>query len=293
MNKNFNYEDSFMGVFTDISLKKEEHLAKTDYRFFALKDFIKVKKGIFLDIGCGGGSFTQTVASYYPKAKLYGCDISRKAIFYANKMSGGKVKYAVIKNNKLPYKDNFFDVCVCLDVVEHVPDCNFFLSEISRVLKKHGLCYFAIPCEGQTGTLTAFFQKIKFGDQLTNKFFGHIHPEFTHQVVSNLLVANNFQITHTLYSSHLLSQILQFFQYFLPKILLELVLGAKRADRYADKTIIAGTSAKNKNDPFMLLRLIWLKLIEVSSKISFLELLLFKKMSFTSLKVLILAKNNK
>src|SRR5258708_13430823 len=109
MEANFDYEDVFMGVMEG---KQKSYLRtfKDDYRLKLLTQAITKESGTILDIGCGGGITTESLAYYYPKAKLYGCDVSKSAIDYAKKFGSGKVTYAVIKDKKLPYKNDTFDL---------------------------------------------------------------------------------------------------------------------------------------------------------------------------------------
>lgn len=252
-NKKFDYEEVFMGVHDK---KKSSYFRSfnDDYRLRSLVKTIKLTKGNLLDVGSGGGIFTESLQYYYPKTKLYGCDISKKAIFYAKKLGSGKVTYDVIKGKKLPYKDNYFDVCICFDVLEHVPDANFFLNEIKRVLKKKGKFFLIVPCEGQKYTYTWFFQKIQHGQNLTNQYFGHIHPEFTYKVVIDLLKKHNFKIKNIAYSEHLFYQLTHLFIFFLPKFLLKQFFGDSVASEYTNSSLIS--SPKN-NNPLMIIRKVW------------------------------------
>lgn len=45
----------------------------------------------------------------------------------------------------LSFPDNQFDLIVCLEVLEHVPDYSKAIEEVSRVLKKGGLFIFSVP----------------------------------------------------------------------------------------------------------------------------------------------------
>ena len=154
----FDYDETFMGV----SKKKDFHTTFIeDYRLQRLTEFLELEEGKLLDIGCGGGITTEALSSYYPNVALYGCDVSSSALKYAQKYGSGKVVYKQIIKNKLPFKDNYFDACIALDVIEHVPNIDFFLEEINRVLKKKGQFFSHTPVEGQPFTLTWFWGKIK------------------------------------------------------------------------------------------------------------------------------------
>ncbi len=218
---------------------------------------IALQKGSILDIGCGGGLIAESLPYYYPNASIYGCDVSRTAISYAKKLGSGNVKYAVIHNGTFPYKSNFFDVCICLDVLEHVPDIGIFLKEVRRVLQKDGKFFLIVPCEGQPFTYTWLFQKIHVGQHLTFRQFGHIHPEFTHASVVKLLELHGFAIKEKAYSEHLFYQLMHLLLFTAPKVMLEIVLG-KKSDEYTNSSLIR--SPKSKRDILMIVRAVWFKL---------------------------------
>lgn len=252
----FDYEDVFMGVREE----KSETYIRTfaeDYRLRSLTRSVALEKGKILDIGCGGGLIAESLPYYYPKAEIYGCDVSKTAIAYAKKLGSGKVTYAVIKNRRFPYNNNYFDVCLCLDVLEHVPDVDYFLNEVRRVLKKNAKFFLIVPCEGQPFTYTWFFQKIRFGENLTFRQFGHIHPEFTHKTVMRMLVKHGFIIQKLAFSEHAFYQIMHLLLFTAPKVMLEMFLGNK-SEEYTNASLIR--SPKIKNDFFMIVRSVWFKL---------------------------------
>lgn len=288
MSKNFDYNEVFMGVMT--GKKKSYRISfKDEYRLKRLTEAVKLKSGRLLDIGCGGGILTESLPYYYPKAKIFGCDVSKPAISYAKKFGSGKVTYDTLLGKKLPYKDNFFDVCICLDVMEHIPDVSFFLKEVRRTLKKNGRFFLLVPCEGQPFTFTWFFQKIKLGSKLTFKSWGHIHPEFTHSSVANLLKKHGFFINKKTYSEHLLYQIVDLFMYFLPKQIMEVFFG-KNAEKYMDRGVIKKkVEGSRKSDPMDLVRKIWLSIGKIIDNVTNLETETLKKMPFTAWKIHILA----
>jgi SAM-dependent methyltransferase len=289
MEEQFDYENIFMGVME----KKKTNYLRTfadDYRIKRLTELLKLKSGRILDIGCGGGITTESLPYYYQNLDYFGCDVSKSAIEYAKKRGSGKVRYAVIRGKKLPYKDNYFDACICLDVMEHIPDVEFFLNEVKRILKKDGQFFLLLPCEGQPFTFTWLFQKIRIGSRLTFSRYGHIHPEFTHRYVENLLKKHGFTIKDKMYSEHLLYQIFSVFLYFLPTELLRIFLG-KKADQYSDSGVIRHKKNKKKGfDPILLLRNFWLSLTRVTRNITAWELDTFKRSPVTAWKLIVLAK---
>lgn len=69
---------------------------------------------------------------------VFGCDIS-KASKEACEVEGIPFKLVNFVKNKLPYKDNSFDVVYSKSVIEHMPDALYFVSECKRVLKPGGI----------------------------------------------------------------------------------------------------------------------------------------------------------
>ncbi len=291
MSEEFNYEEVFMGV---REKKPSSYLRtfKDDYRLKLLTSMAKVKGGRILDIGCGGGITTESLSHYYPKSELYGCDVSAQAINYARRLGSGSVKYAVIRKKKLPYKDNFFDLCVCLDVMEHVPDVPFFLKEVKRILKPGGKFFILVPCEGQSFTHTWLWQKIGIGKTMTFRRYGHIHPEFTHKNVLELLNSSGLKVSKVAYSEHFIFQLISVFTYFLPLEIMDQVLG-KKADLYTDSGVIRHKKKKRKVDPMLLFRYAWLGLIKALRYGTSWEIDLMKKNSFTAWKLIAVAKKSK
>lgn len=53
--------------------------------------------------------------------------------------------YKKVKNTDLPFKDNYFDIVISNQIIEHIKDKNNHINEIYRVLKKDGVCYLATP----------------------------------------------------------------------------------------------------------------------------------------------------
>ena len=81
-----------------------------------------------LDIGCG------YTANKYANVV---CDTQDLTEFYKNK------KFILLREKKLPFKDNEFDFVIASHVLEHVEDPTFFLNEIQRISSKGG--YIEVP----------------------------------------------------------------------------------------------------------------------------------------------------
>lgn len=100
-----------------------------------------------LDYGCGNGLFYPLLKSLFPKAKIYGADISSVALDqFKNKYLEIDNKISLINNDKTDFPNNCFDVVVSIEVMEHVVNLSKYLAEINRVLKKGGVFIWTTPC---------------------------------------------------------------------------------------------------------------------------------------------------
>ncbi len=94
----------------------------------------KFKTNSVLDIGCGTGYITKRISLVKPK--VIGCDIDKEKLVLAKKYTKNKIRFKHVNDKKLPFKDNSFDLIICSEVLEHIEDIDFFLTEIKRVGKK-------------------------------------------------------------------------------------------------------------------------------------------------------------
>ncbi|MFH0832258.1 MAG: class I SAM-dependent methyltransferase [Candidatus Aenigmatarchaeota archaeon] len=153
-----------------------------------IKEFLPVSKGKkVLDIGCHVGRW----AKFFPEADYYGVDIS-DSVKIAKK-NGLKVRQHDITKG-FPYKSNYFDILFARDVIEHIADVNFFLSECHRILKKGGYFVFTTPNVASINTrlrLLFFGQTPTYISSLEN--LGHVHI-FSSGDLRFLLKKNKFKV---------------------------------------------------------------------------------------------------
>lgn len=113
-----------------------------------VKDFLvrntskKTKDAICLDIGCSTGTITKTLTPHFKK--IIGIDIDEPGIKEARKKNTyPNLIFKLGDTLNLPFRNDYFDVVICNNVYEHVSNPFKMVSEIYRVLKKGGICYFA------------------------------------------------------------------------------------------------------------------------------------------------------
>lgn len=101
------------------------------------------KIGQILDVGCGTGETMNFLDALIPNCKAYGVDASPLAVKYAKGRGHKKVYLGVAE--KLPFKANFFDAVLFLDVLEHIEKPARSLKEAKRVVKKGGIIIVSCP----------------------------------------------------------------------------------------------------------------------------------------------------
>lgn len=131
---------------------QKEHFEKYDYeseydwdsdkRIKVLLKLMPNSNGKLLDIGCNYG---KTCEFFRDKGyEVSGIDISEKAVAKA-KAKGFDVRLGDITKN-LPYTDNSFEAVFIGEVLEHILNPKFLLTEAYRLLKKKkGVLYITVP----------------------------------------------------------------------------------------------------------------------------------------------------
>lgn len=175
-NKNINYLNKFMILLTSfisfndsfklLDLIKDNNLNDTDVMNYVEKakkvdsvysigetcgreqfgmEFIKMqfKKDNsnlkYLDIGCGDGRKTITFSKVFniDIKNVKGTDIEIWGPYKKNKKFDFDFKF-ILKNGKLDYDDNSFDIITCFLTLHHIKDLDNMINEINRILKKNG-----------------------------------------------------------------------------------------------------------------------------------------------------------
>ena len=96
-----------------------------------------------LDIGCGGGLLCEPMKRL--GANITGIDASKKNIEIA-KLHAKQMNLKINYFNSAPEKfliKRKFDVILNMEVVEHVPNINYFIKHCSKILKKEGIMFVA------------------------------------------------------------------------------------------------------------------------------------------------------
>lgn len=101
------------------------------------KSLISKKKiGEFLDVGCGDGKLTMEFAKIAKSKETYGIEIVDKLGKEAEKRGIRVAKYDL--SGKWNFENNFFDLILSSQNIEHMHNTRLYLEECYRCLKKDG-----------------------------------------------------------------------------------------------------------------------------------------------------------
>jgi SAM-dependent methyltransferase len=96
------------------------------------------------DLGCGQGHITAAIQKSYSNAEISGLDYSISAITRAAE-SCKEIDFVVANAYEPPYCPEYFDIVVCNNLWEHVPDPLRLLGAISRILRTDGSLILSTP----------------------------------------------------------------------------------------------------------------------------------------------------
>jgi SAM-dependent methyltransferase len=165
---------------------------------------------ILLDIGCDDGSFSKLCATASGSKQVFGIELVESAAELARDQ-GIDVAIQDLSNG-LPYSNNAFDAIISNQVIEHVPDIDLYMSEISRVLSPNG--YAIISTENGSSWINIFasimgwqqfsltnMSKVRGG--VGNPLALHrgsktINPTWTHKTIFNYRGLIEFAEIHNL-----------------------------------------------------------------------------------------------
>lgn len=113
-----------------------------------LKSFVdalsRIEFGTVLEIGSGEGYITEVVKNINGDASILASDISIDIVKESIKQDEN-VSLALIDVHNIPLKKSTFDLIVCSEVLEHLPETQKPLEELERVAQKYIL--FSVPRE--------------------------------------------------------------------------------------------------------------------------------------------------
>ncbi|MCK4352482.1 class I SAM-dependent methyltransferase [candidate division WOR-3 bacterium] len=124
-------------------------------------------KGKIIDVGCGTGDFLRLLKNKYPSClEIFGSDISDASIERCkNIIPDGKFIQSDIFH--LNFKDKYFDVVICMELLEHIEFPHDALKELTRICKTNGYAILTVP----NGEIDTFEGHLNFWNLESFKVF--------------------------------------------------------------------------------------------------------------------------
>src|SRR3989344_1703377 len=152
------------------------------------------KKLRILDAGCGTGLLTKKMQRF---GKVVGIDMSPEALRFAKKR---KVQVTQASIEKVPFKNQSFDVVVCIDVLTHASIKNdlIALKEFYRVLKPNGILILRVAAHPWLKLIhdkhvhvNHRYKRQELKDQLTKTGFKIEKLSFIHSLLFPLIIVKH------------------------------------------------------------------------------------------------------
>ena len=125
---------------------RQKHLSKNPVLQQLLKKFnsdltrlaVSVKPLTVLDVGCGEGFSTYAIASKLSNAQITAIDVDPFKLNYAKRNKVARnISYQILDVFKLGQTDTKYDLVVCNEVLEHLPNYERALVNLTAVTKRH------------------------------------------------------------------------------------------------------------------------------------------------------------
>jgi SAM-dependent methyltransferase len=107
-----------------------------------IKQYVKTKNDVFLDVGCGNGFVLSSLAA---KGYRNGHGVDISSLFIAAAKKRGVKHLYLYDGKKLPFKNNSFTLVGSFNVLEHTENPELFLREQFRTLMSGGYLLVACP----------------------------------------------------------------------------------------------------------------------------------------------------
>ncbi len=156
------------------------------------------KKYNLLDMGCGDAVLIFILRKYLPEYKfnIYGIDLSDSALQTA-KHKNPNCLFSTASVYKTDLNDNFFDVILSSDVIEHVNYPDKMLTEVQRIAKQNAVIIFGTPIRCTEFPLDKMHVKEFFPEEfkhLYSEYFNKTEIILTHKLIHLLKYRKTLKI---------------------------------------------------------------------------------------------------
>ena len=151
---------------------------------------LKIKNFIYvLDAGCGGGGYTKKIAIKYPHLKTTGYDIKKHESWKDKPVNVNFKQKDLLKLEE----ENYYNFCLSIDVLEHIPENYKVLKNIYKALKAEGYFYLHTPSKDKR----RFFSKRFFTEFDNWAKEEHIGVMYTLEELKSIMSSIGFEIIKT------------------------------------------------------------------------------------------------
>lgn len=157
-------------------------------RLNSIVKIIPRKSGLkILDAGCGEGHLIEKLYKNNSNNICYGIDITEIALQKAKE----RCPYAKFEKkdlSKIDFDDNFFDIVICTEVLEHIFEYKTVIEELKKVVKDDGYLIITFPNETlwTTGRFLLGRKPIKASDHVNsfnpNKISSAVNMKLIQQI---------------------------------------------------------------------------------------------------------------
>lgn len=148
-----------------------------------------LKPAAICEVGCGAGEILNSLHAQMPGTNFFGYEVSPQAFEICSAKSKERLQFTL---GDLLETDKHFDLLLCIDVFEHVPNYLSFLDE----LRKHAAHFiFHIPLDLSVLSLLRPNRLMK-----TREGVGHIHM-FTAEMALAVLNDTGYEVIDSFFTA--------------------------------------------------------------------------------------------
>jgi len=159
-----------------------------------------------LEIGCDSGLFSLIFKKTFKNIEHLAVEVDQEKIDVAVSRNINVVKVNV-ETEKLPFDNDYFDIVLFTEVIEHLSNPLFVLSEIRRVTKQNGNVIISTPnavglfsrYNHLFGSTPYYVPFLKNKDSKKGKYSAH-RFELTLGQMKRLLEENNYKIENIIFT---------------------------------------------------------------------------------------------
>lgn len=167
-----------------------------------LFDMIPKDNMVLLDVGCSHGTYTFSMALEKQMQKVIGIDINQHSINDGLKilkvLDFPNVNFFKQDILKCDFPDEYFDIVIMGEVIEHIQDTDTLLKEIRRILRPRGILIISTPyCESSEENLHVPAMRRVGENQIDESLFKgyfHVRSGYSETDMIKLLEKHEFNI---------------------------------------------------------------------------------------------------